>query len=92
MYGLVISKSGKGDLVKVSSSKEKLYQIAREEIEKYLKMNKKSLRESDALTTLKEALSIRDIDSAMDLFGTITDENGTAIFLVIMKAEIIYDA
>lgn len=92
MFGLVISRHGKEDLVKISFSKEKLYNIAKEEIESYLKKNKKSLKESNALITMREALQIRDIDSAMDLFGTVTEENGMAIFLVIMKAEIIHDA
>jgi hypothetical protein len=92
MFGLVIAKHGKDDLVKISSSKDKLYRLAREDIETYLKINKSSLKDTTALNTLKDALSIRDIDAAMDLFGTVTDENGMAIFLVIMKAEIIHDA
>lgn len=92
MYALVIARDGKQDLAKIASVKEKLYLLATEEIDSYLKKNKKSLKDSLALSTLKDALSIRDIDSAMDLFGTVTEENGSAIFLVIMKAEIIHDA
>ncbi len=92
MFALVISKEGKSDVAKVSFSKERLYSIANEEISSYLKKNKKSIKESLALSTLNDALSIKDVDSAMDLFGTVTEENGSPIFLVIMKAEIIHDA
>lgn len=90
MYGLVISKFGESDLVKIASHKEKLYAIAEQEIVSYIK--KRKLKKSGDISTLLNCLEIRDYESAMDLFGTITEKANEAIFMVLMEAEIIYDA
>ncbi len=90
MHGLVISKFGEDDTVKIASCKEKLYAIAEEEIMTYVRKHK--LKRGGDVSTLLNCLEIRDYESAMDLFGTITEKAGEAIFMVLMEAEIIYDA
>ncbi len=91
MHGLIITSHKEKDIVKVSFHKEKLLSLAEEEIRNYLQENK-NLKKSNDLSALLDALQVKDIESAMDLFGVVTEKNGDPSFLVLIDAEIIYDS
>lgn len=91
MYGLVIATNGDNDLIKVASTKEKLFSIAVNEIKKFFIKNSKIANTSE-VKVLMEAIQIGEIEAAMEIFGNITEKCGKPMFLAVTKAEIIYDA
>ena len=90
MYALVVSQMGEEDVVKVSTTADALYSLAEEKILSYIKDRK--LKKSGDVSTILNLLKCKDYDSAMDMFGATTEKAGEAIFMVLMKAELIYDA
>jgi hypothetical protein len=92
MYGLVIAATGdKSDLIKVASTKEKLFEVVVNEIKNYISENKKISRIPE-VKFLMEAIQLGEIEAAMEIFGNIAEQNGNPMFMAIADAEIIYDA
>lgn len=93
MYGLVISRQKEGDLIKIFSSKQKAEKAAIELMSQYISNSKleKSSLAYKTLLLVKECMSINDIEEATDLFGRITEELDSYVFLSIFKSEIICD-
>ena len=91
MYGLVITRGEDGDVIKVSSSKEKLFDIAVDEMKQYVSKNKK-IPKDDLFLSWLEALQVKEIEMAIEIFGFIAEKNGNPLFMAITAAEIVYDA
>jgi hypothetical protein len=91
MYGLVIARHGDGDIIKISSTEEKLHQIVFAEIKQYLSKNKK-IPKDEEFRLLLDSMQTSDAELAMEIIGNIAEKNNKPLFMAITKAEIVIDA
>jgi len=92
MYGLIISNyDNKDNIVKVSFNKSSLDSIALEKMKNFILENK-NIPKDDLFLSWLEAVSIKNIDLAMEIFTNISLSIDKPMLVSIFPAEIIQDS
>ena len=96
MFGLVISRAKDGDVIKVASNMNKLYSLILDEVESWTIQNKSALNKNkkakEDLKLVKDALMVKDFDSALDLFTLVTEHCNNCVIMSTAPVEIITDS
>jgi hypothetical protein len=92
MYGLIISNyDNKDNIVKVSFNKSSLDSIALEKMKNFILENK-NIPKDDLFLSWLEAVSIKNIELAMEIFTNISLSIDKPMLVSIFPAEIIQDS
>lgn len=96
MYALHIVAADQEEVIKICSSKHKAEELAIDNMLSYFKENKNLIKRKPYLfkeiEIIKEAILVKEISSAIDLFGLLTDKLKKHMILSIARAEIMHDA
>jgi hypothetical protein len=92
MYGLIISNyDNKDNIIKVSFNKSSLDTIALEKMKNFILENK-NIPKDDLFLSWLEAVSIKNIELAMEIFTNISLSIDKPMLVSIFPAEIIQDS